>query len=171
MGRRQVRRFDVARESASKLASALSKRGAQVETLGFDTRAGGVAADSLRPNGQGTDITQALEDVSRRYEGEHVAAVVTLSDGEETERALVRPALPDMRVFTVGVGDTIAPEDVRIDDAEYSPVVRVPSRAVIRAGIAASGPAAKRVHIRLAEGTRPFSKPTRRLRAATRPRP
>jgi hypothetical protein len=145
-------RFDVARESASQLGKELSKRGAQVETLGFDTRAGSAAADSLQPNGQGTDITQALEDVSRRYEGEHVAAVVTLSDGEETERALVRPALPDMRVFTVGVGDTIAPEDVRIDDAEYSPVVRVPSRAVIRAGIAASGPAAKRVHIRLAEG-------------------
>jgi hypothetical protein len=74
------------------------------------------------------------------------------SDGEETERALVRAALPDLRVFTVGVGDTIAPEDVRIDDAEYSPVVRVPSRAMIRAGIAASGPAAKRVHVRLAEG-------------------
>ena len=47
----------------------------------------------------------------------------------------LRSALPDLRVFTVGVGDTIAPEDVRIDDAEYSPVVRVPSRAVIRAGI------------------------------------
>ena len=145
-------RFDVARASASKLASELKKRGAQVETLGFDTRAGSAAADSLKPNGQGTDITQALDDVSRRYEGEHISAVVTLSDGNETERALVRPALPDMRVFTVGVGDTIAPEDVRIDDAEYSPVVRVPSRAVIRAGIAASGPAAKRVHIRLAEG-------------------
>ncbi len=146
-------RFEVARESASKLAAALSKRGAQVETLGFDTHAGSAAAeDSLKPNGQGTDITQALDDVSRRYEGEHVPAVVALSDGEETERALVRAALPDLRVFTVGVGDTIAPEDVRIDDAEYSPVVRVPSRAVIRAGIAASGPAAKRVHVRLAEG-------------------
>ena len=52
-------RFDVARESASKLASELKKRGAQVETLGFDTRAGSAAADSLKPNGQGTDITQA----------------------------------------------------------------------------------------------------------------
>ncbi|HKW14988.1 MAG TPA: hypothetical protein VJS69_10925 [Candidatus Krumholzibacteria bacterium] len=146
-------RFDVARESASRLSSELAKRGAQVETLGFDTHAGSAAqADSLKPDGQGTDITQALFDVSRRYEGEHVAAVVTLSDGEETERALVRAALPDVRVFTVGVGDTIPPEDVRIDDAEYSPVVRVPSRAMIRAGIATSGPAAKRVHVRLAEG-------------------
>jgi hypothetical protein len=147
------RRFDVARASAAKLSAALSKRGAQVETLGFDTHAGSAAAeDSLQPNGQGTDISQALSDVSRRYEGEHVAAVVTLSDGEETERSLVRSALPDLRVFTVGVGDTIAPEDVRIDDAEYSPVVRVPSRAMIRAGIATSGPAAKKVHVRLAEG-------------------
>src|SRR5262249_39998867 len=143
-------RFDVARESASRLAAELSKRGAQVETLGFDTHASSAAAaDSLKPDRHGTDITEALSDAARRYEGEHVAAVVALSDGEETERALVRAALPDLRVFTVGVGDTIAPEDVRIDDAEYSPVVRVPSRAMIRAGIAASGPAAKRVHVRL----------------------
>src|SRR5262249_5940550 len=99
-------RFDVARECASRLAAELSKRGAQVETLGFDTHASSAAAaDSLKPDGQGTDITQTLSDVSRRYEGEHVAAVVALSDGEETERALVRAALPDLRVFTVGVGD------------------------------------------------------------------
>jgi hypothetical protein len=50
------------------------------------------------------------------------------------------------------VGDTIAPDDVRIEDAEYSPMVRVPSRAVIRAGIGTSGASAKRVHVRLAEG-------------------
>src|SRR5262249_13526286 len=53
-------RFDTARESAAKLAAELSRRGAQVETLGFDTHAGSAAAaDSLKPNGQGTDITQA----------------------------------------------------------------------------------------------------------------
>lgn len=146
-------RFDAAKKSAARLADALSKRGAQVETLGFDTHAGSAAGDSLTPTGQGTDLAQALDDVARRHEGEHVSAVVALGDGEETERTLVRGALPDLRVFTVGLGDTIAPEDVRIDDAEYSPVVRVPSRAVIRAGIAASGPTAKRVHIRLAEGS------------------
>jgi hypothetical protein len=145
-------RFDVARESAGKLAQSLAKRGAQVETLGFDTGAESANSDSLKADGQGTDITRSLDDVARRHEGEHIAAVVALSDGQETERALVRPGLPDLRVFTVGMGDTLAPEDVRVDDAEYSPVVRVPSRAVIRAGIAASGPAPKRVHIRLAEG-------------------
>jgi len=145
-------RFEAAREAAARLANDLTRRGARVETLGFDTHAGRALSDTLKPDGQGTDITQALDDVARRHEGEHLSAVVVLSDGEETGRALVRGALPDLRVFTVGVGDTIPPEDVRIDDAEYSPVVRVPSRAVIRAGIAASGPSARRIHIRLAEG-------------------
>ncbi|HET6349718.1 MAG TPA: hypothetical protein VFH88_11610 [Candidatus Krumholzibacteria bacterium] len=146
-------RFEVARRSADSMARALEKRGAQVETIGFDTRAGVAAEDSLRPDGQGTDYTHALEDIARRYEGEHLAGVVMFGDGVETERALVRPALPDLPVWTVGVGDTVPPEDVRIDDAEYSPVVHVPSRAVIRAGIAATGPGNKHVHVRLSEGS------------------
>jgi hypothetical protein len=146
-------RFDVARRSARRLSEALARRGARVEMIGYDTRAG-ASGDSLRADGQGSDLPGALDDVARRVEGEHVTAVVALGDGMETERALVRPGLPGLRVFTVGVGDTTAPDDVRIEDAEYSPVVRVPSRAVIRAGIAATGAGGKRVHVRLSEGTR-----------------
>jgi hypothetical protein len=144
-------RFDVARQSAERLGRELERRGARVEMIGYDTRAG-AAGDTLRPDGQGTDLAEAVNDVARRYEGEHVVGVVALGDGMETERALVRPELPDLRVWTVGVGDTIAPDDVRIDDAEYSPVVRVPSRAVIRAGIGVTGASSKRVHIELTEG-------------------
>jgi hypothetical protein len=57
-------------------------------------------------------------------------------------------------VWTVGVGDTAAPQDVRLVAVDHSPVVRVPSRAVLSAEIASSGPSRRRVHIRLAEGAR-----------------
>jgi hypothetical protein len=146
-------RFETAMSSAEGLAKELERRGARVETIGYSAHAG-APGDSLRPDAQGTDLPGALDDVARRYEGEHVTAVVAFGDGMETERALVRPELPDLRVWTVGVGDTTAPDDVRIEDAEYSPVVRVPSQAVIRAGIAATGASAKRIHVRLAEGSR-----------------
>jgi hypothetical protein len=144
-------RLEVAREAAGRLVRGLERRGARVEVLGYDTHALS-AGDSLRADGQGTDLEQSLTDVARRYEGEHLAAVVSFGDGMDTERALVRPELPDLRVWTVGVGDTTAPDDVRIEDAEYSPVVRVPSRALIRAGIGVTGAAAKRVHVELTEG-------------------
>ncbi|HEX6790519.1 MAG TPA: hypothetical protein VF247_04335 [Candidatus Krumholzibacteria bacterium] len=146
-------RFDAVRQGAERLARELDRRGARVETLGYDSHAA-AAGDSLVPTGQGSDLVGALDDVSRRYEGEHLAAVVALGDGMDTERALVRPELPDVRVWTVGVGDTTAPDDVRIEDAEYSPVVRVPSRAVIRAGIGVSGATPKRVHVQLTEGSK-----------------
>jgi len=147
-------RFARAQRVANGLADDLSRRGARVETIGYASRPQFAPGDSLRPDGQGTDLAGVLDEVARRYEGEHVGAVVVLGDGVETQAPLVRPALPGLRVWTVGVGDTVPPNDVRIVNADYSPVVRVPSRAIIAAEIASSGTTPKRVHVRLAEGGR-----------------
>lgn len=147
-------RFQAAREVAAGLSAAFGDRGARVETIPYDSRPDFAAGDSLAPDGQGTDLAGVLGEVARRYEGEHVAAVVVLGDGVETEAPLVRPELPDLPVWAVGFGDTVAPDDVRITGVEYSPVVRAPSRAVIAAGIASTGSAPRRVHVRLSEGAR-----------------
>jgi hypothetical protein len=147
-------RFAAARGLAGELAASLAERGARVETIPYDSRPDFAAGDSLAPDGQGTDLAGVLGEVARRYEGEHVAGVVVLGDGVETDAPLVRPELPGLPVWTVGFGDTVAPDDVRIAGVEYSPVVRAPSRAVIAAEIASTGSAPRRVHVRLSEGTR-----------------
>lgn len=147
-------RFDAATRTARALAGALGERGAEVETVYFSDGAQFTASDSVRPDGQGTNVVRALEDVARRFEGEHLAAAVVLGDGVETETSLVRRAPPPLSTWTIGFGDTLAPNDVRVAGVDYSPVVRAPSRAIVAATVASTGPATKRVRVRLSEGAR-----------------
>ncbi|MCI0452419.1 MAG: DUF58 domain-containing protein, partial [Candidatus Latescibacteria bacterium] len=147
-------RFDAAAQTAASLARAFEERGARVETVFFSDGAHFDEADSVRPDGQGTHVVRALEDVARRFEGEHLTGAVVLGDGIETEASLLRRAPPALPTWTVGFGDTLAPNDVRVAAVDYSPVVRAPSRAVVAATLASTGPSAKRVRVRLVEGSR-----------------
>ena len=147
-------RFDAATKTAASLAKAIDDRGAHAETVYFSDGAHFDDADSVRPDGQGTHLVRALEDVARRFEGEHLAAAVVFGDGIETEASLVRRAPPALPTWAVGFGDTLAPNDVRVAAVDYSPIVRAPSRAIIEATLASTGPATKRVRVRLTEGSR-----------------
>ena len=147
-------RFDAATGAASSLEKEIESRGATVETIYFSDRAQFEPEGPARPDKQGTQLARALEDVARRFEGEHVTGVVAFGDGIDTEASLVRRAPPSMPTWAVGFGDTVAPNDVRVSGVDYSPVVRAPSRAIVAATIAGSGPSAKRVRVRLTEGTR-----------------
>ncbi len=147
-------RFAVATRAAGDAARIVEGRGGRAETVYFSKAADFEPADSVRPDGQGTDVAGALDDVSRRYEGEHLSAIVVFSDGADTDASLVRRALPDVPVWTVGIGDTLAPDDVRIASVDYNPIVRAPSRAIVDATVAATGPRAKRIHLELTEGGR-----------------
>ncbi len=144
-------RFELARDVGEEVSRAVSARGARTEMLYFSADLEAESADEAAPDGQGTDIARALQSAARRLEGENLAAILVLSDGVETDAAVVRPPLPDVPVWTIGVGDTLAPADVRIAGVDYSPVVRAPSRASIRARIASSGSAARRVNVQLTE--------------------
>jgi hypothetical protein len=147
-------RFAAAARTAAELRRRLEARGARVDVVHYANHLETEAADTLRPDGQGSDLVGSLGELGTRYEGEHVNAVIAIGDGVETEPSLVRAPLPDLRVWTVGVGDTLAPDDVRIAGVAYSPVVRAPSRAIVTATVASTGSRAKRIHLRLAEGER-----------------
>jgi hypothetical protein len=122
-------RFDAARASARRVKNAVEERGALYEEMFFTGAGLSAASDTLRANGQGTDLRGALEQAYKRYEGRNIAGFVVFSDGVETERRLVRAPTPPVPVFTVGLGDTNSPEDVRIEQVDYGSVVRVPSRS------------------------------------------
>ncbi len=149
-------RFAEARRLLGLLGKDVSVGGGEIETVFFSNGLTTAPAppDTVAPDGQGTDIVRSLHDAVRRFEGDHVTAVVIFSDGVETEDRLVRRALPDVPVFAVGFGDTTPPEDVRIKDVDYNSVVRVPSRSPIRATIAYTGSREKRATVSLYEGDR-----------------
>ena len=152
-------RFDAARESAQRIRRAVESRGAVFEEVYFAGADLAAASDTLTANGQGTDLRGALEEAYRRYEGRNLAGFVVLSDGVETERQLVRAPAAPVPVFTVGLGDTNSPEDVRIEQVDYGSVVRVPSRSAIKTTVGYAGRplaqgGAKRIRIRLVENER-----------------
>ena len=163
-------RFQTARALSRDLTDEVASAGGEVETLFFSNGVSPspAAGDTVTPDGQGTDIVQSLHDAVRRYEGEHVTAVVVFSDGVDTEERLVRRALPDLPVFTVGLGDTTPPEDVRIKDVDYNSMVRVPSNSPIHATVDYTGSREKRAALRLTENGRTVFEQELRLSPATR---
>jgi hypothetical protein len=144
-------RFESATDLSSRLRAGVESRGGDYVELFFSGGGLAAASDSIEPDGQGTRLHQSLQDVSDRFEGENLSALVLFSDGVDTEEQLIRRAIPPVPVFTIGVGDTAAPEDVRIKDISYSSIVRTPSQTTIRTALHYSGQQQKNIQLRLVE--------------------
>lgn len=153
-------RFEKAREIARRVQTDIESKGAVYSEMYFSGGALGARSDTISADGQGTDIRGALGEAFKRYEGRNVTGFVVISDGVDTEERLVRRPVPPVPVFAVGLGDTSAPEDVRIKDVDYNSVVSAPSRSVIRAVLEFSGDRSggagksKAVRIKLEENDR-----------------
>jgi len=153
-------RFERAKEIAKSVRTDVESKGAVYSELYFSGGTLIAATDTLKADGQGTDIRGALGEAFKRYEGRNVTGFVVISDGVDTEERLVRRPVPPVPAYTVGLGDTSAPEDVRIQDVDYTSVVSAPSRSVIRAVLEYSGDRSggagrsKAVRIKLEENDR-----------------
>lgn len=147
-------RFATALDLERRLEREVRRAGGEYERVYFSKELLAAPGDTVDADGQGTDIITTMEQIRRRNEGEHLVGVVLFSDGVETEERIVRRAAPDVPVFAVGLGDTAAPEDVRIRDVDYNPIVRVPSQTSIRADLSYTGQREKRVRLELREGNR-----------------
>ncbi|UCG53497.1 MAG: hypothetical protein JSW58_08065 [Candidatus Latescibacterota bacterium] len=132
-------RFEEASRIAGEIGEVVTSRGGSVSDVYFSGGIHTAETDSVLPDGQGTDIRGSLENAFKAHEGDNIAAFVVISDGVETEKSLVRRPVPPVAVFTIGVGDTEAPEDVRIRDVDYNSIVRAPSRSTIETTIEYSG--------------------------------
>lgn len=148
------RRFDAAETLASDLGSRVRDRGGRFTTVYFSGDLVPAQQDTIGPDGQGTDIERSLQAAYKQHEGDNLTAFIVFSDGANTENRLVRETLPDVPVYTVGLGDTSAAEDVRIKEVDYNSIVRAPSRTTISASVAYSGNTSRRVRLRLLEGRR-----------------
>lgn len=70
--------------------------------------------DSLSFDSKTTDLSEALRSVSNIYDGQNVGAVIVCSDGIINKGQSPEYLTFDFPVYTVGLGDTIAPKDVAI---------------------------------------------------------
>ena len=161
-GGARVSRLARARVALRALVDAVRGDDVEIEVVPFSAR----AEPALPPEqylesereatGPGTDVVGALRETTDRLAGENLQAIVLLSDGRPTRggfdagglAALGRP------VFVVGLGDTLAPNDLGLDRCEYAPIAYVESEASIRVRIVNSGYRGRTTRLRLLEGDR-----------------
>jgi len=74
------------------------------------------AADSINFSGQITDISQALERIRNSNKDDNIQAILIISDGaiNSGRNPLYSPENFEKPIFTIGVGDTLAPKDVSV---------------------------------------------------------
>lgn len=110
--------------------------------------------DSLRFNGDATDISSALEGVQNRSEEENIEAVVLISDGNHDlgESPLHEVSHFDMPIYTIGVGDSAEQKDVLITKVVTNEIAYAESHIPMDVTIKSSGFNGQRVEVSLSEG-------------------
>lgn len=98
-------------------------------------------SESLSWSGRATDVAGALDGVREQAVGEGLAAVVLISDGGQNlgERPTRAAADLGVPVFSVGVGDPVAPVDVAIVSAIVDPLGYVGRTLEMQVRVVSSG--------------------------------
>lgn len=143
-------RFDRAAGAARGIAGILD--GARTPVVPFSDGAGeplGPLDPLPIPDGEGTDIADAIESTLRRYQGANLSAVVLITDGRVTRGITgTVPSVP-VPVFAVGCGDTVESAGLAVEEVEYPRTsylgVRERITAVIRYSLPSGGAAAVRL--------------------------
>ncbi len=103
-------------------------------------------------DGEGTDIVAALLEAEKSHRHLNLAGIVLLSDGRITRGMLEPDVELGVPVFAVGLGDTVGPPDVKIDDLHFDRVAYTGSEAAIEAVVGASGHQGREIVVRLLDG-------------------
>jgi hypothetical protein len=124
-----------------------------------ETSPDGVAAvlealPPLEPVGASTNMAQAIREAMRSVSGEPLAAVVVISDGQNTEGddprgAAESAASENVPIFTVGVGDPSPAQNLRVAEVWAPDSVFRDDPFVVQAQLRAEGMAAAMVEVTL----------------------
>ncbi len=110
--------------------------------------------DSLRFEGDATNLNSPFKRLSEIKSAENIQAVVLISDGiqnagENPIPTIERLALP---VFTVGIGDTNAPKDLIVSSITTNDVAFVDKATPVKVSIKSFGYENKQVNVELFDG-------------------
>lgn len=147
-------RIDCALDGVDELRRSLEERGgAELIVISFaGSRGMSVGEGQFTADGEGTDIAGALREVERGHRHRNLRGIVLFSDGRITRGMLAPGVEAPAPVFTVGVGDTVGPPDVAIDDILFEPVIYTGSESEIEAVLEAVGYEGSTITVRLMDG-------------------
>jgi hypothetical protein len=107
--------------------------------------------DSLDFSGRSTNLAGAISEAADLYYGRNVGAMVVLSDGIynegiQPESAAERTPFP---IYTIGVGDTVPPADLRIEDVLHNQIAYQGNAFPVRVLVRAKGLVGQECRVRL----------------------
>lgn len=106
-----------------------------------------------------TDLERTLREAADRYAGQHIGAVVVLSDGIASSG--INPSYLNnpfkAPLYTVGLGDTVQKKDLAMKKAEAPRVVFMGNEFTVEADIAAQGFSGATLEVQLLEEGRVLS--------------
>jgi hypothetical protein len=107
--------------------------------------------DSLRLDGEGTDLGMALRHAKEEAAARNIRAVVLISDGNATigSSPLARAEEVDIPIFTVGIGDTSEQQDVLVRKVTTNSITYVGNRLPVNVTLKSSGYAGERLEVTL----------------------
>lgn len=99
------------------------------------------SVDSLDFGATGTNISQALKNIQRRYQNQNLGAIVLLSDGITTAGINPLYALEGIKqpVFSVLLGDTTEQKDIQIKEVLFNEIAYLNNEMPIRVKVASNG--------------------------------
>ncbi len=112
----------------------------------------GSFADSLAFDQPTTNLNDLLSNVQSAYEGERVVGVVLLSDGIVNEGALPQYRNYTYPIYTVGLGDTIAPKDFGIEEVRSNEIAYQGNKFPVRIKVIQKGFDGVSAQVSISEG-------------------
>jgi len=149
-------RIECALRAVDDLEGAVGERpGAELIVIPFSESLGAARTEGgpLRADGEGTDIVGAVVEAEKAFRHLNLKGMVLLSDGRVTRGMLAPQIEVSVPVFAVGVGDTVRPPDVSIDDLRFERLAYTGTRIEIEAVVGVSGYESREVAVRLLDGT------------------
>ena len=121
--------------------------------------------DSLRFNGERTDIAQALEHIAGDLDGRNLQGIALLSDGRYTagRNPLYLAERSSVPIFTAVVGDTSAQRDVRVSRVVTNEIAYAGSTLPVRVSVHAAGFGGESARVALIENGRTLASQSLRL--------
>ena len=134
------------------LGQALAHDGYSVEFRTLDQVYGDLFPDSIDFEQLSTPLNKLLNEIQTAYEGKNLSGVVLLSDGIHNQG--LSPAYAQYRfpIYTIGVGDTIPQQDIRLKAIHYNKIAYQGNRFIIRAEILNDGFSQGTVSVSALEG-------------------
>ncbi|MBI3189245.1 MAG: VWA domain-containing protein, partial [Ignavibacteriales bacterium] len=111
--------------------------------------------DSLRFNGETTNLSEVFSQIKKRLVSENIQSVVLVSDGNFTvgKNPIYDAEALGIPVYTVGVGDTIEQKDLLVEKVVTNNIAYAETKVPVDVTIKSSGFGGENVEVILREGT------------------